>query len=310
MSPVRVRHSPYVPRRLLGGAVVNRDLAIELHVVEDGHLPRADDRHAPHLVRVEPRQVHMRDLPGREAEVAEDDVLDAFLEKRLAARPDLGRLLPEQQQDHRQVVDAEAAKRVLLRPDRAEVLPVAVDVEDVSEVAGVDDLLQLPYARVVEEQVTGHEHPLSRLGELDELLRLIRGQRHRLLDEDVLAGGERALRELDMSGHGCRDDDRFDLVVLEDILEAVGEPRRREAGLHAVRVARRPGRRSTRARRARRSYGRGSRPSVRARSVRSRPSQLPDLAAHVSVDSRCVAQVDDEAGAVRRDPRSRFHHAR
>ncbi len=81
--------------------------------------------------------------------------------------------------------------------------------------------------------MTGHEHPLSRLGELDELLRLIRGQRHRLLDEDVLAGGDRALRELDMSGHGCRDDDRFDLVVLQDILEAVGQPRRREAGLHA-----------------------------------------------------------------------------
>ena len=36
-----------------------------------------DDGHPPHLVRVEPREVHVRDLAGGEAEVAEDDVLDA-----------------------------------------------------------------------------------------------------------------------------------------------------------------------------------------------------------------------------------------
>ena len=71
MSPVRVCHSPYVsgalPRRLL----VDRHLALQLHVVEHDHLLAADDRDLPHLVRVEPREVHVRDLPAREAQVAE-----------------------------------------------------------------------------------------------------------------------------------------------------------------------------------------------------------------------------------------------
>ena len=96
-------------------------------------------------------------LPGREAQVAEDDVLDALLEERLAARPDLGRLLAEQVEDDREVVDAEAPERVLVAPDRAEVLAVAVDVEDVAELARVDELLELRDARVVEEQVAGHQ---------------------------------------------------------------------------------------------------------------------------------------------------------
>src|SRR3954447_8181583 len=46
-----------VGRRVLVEAlVVDRDLALEVHVVEGGHPPRADDREAPFLVRVEPRE--------------------------------------------------------------------------------------------------------------------------------------------------------------------------------------------------------------------------------------------------------------
>jgi hypothetical protein len=36
-----------------------------------------DDREAPLLVRVQPGQVQVRGAPGREAQEAEDDVLDA-----------------------------------------------------------------------------------------------------------------------------------------------------------------------------------------------------------------------------------------
>ena len=103
-----------------------------------------DDREAPLLVRVEPRQVHVRDPPGGKAQVAEDDVLDAVAHERLAAREHLLRLLAvEQVQQHRDVVRAEAPERVLVLADLAEVEPVRVDVVDVAELAGVDDLLQL-----------------------------------------------------------------------------------------------------------------------------------------------------------------------
>src|SRR4051812_5408046 len=119
-----------LPRRLL----VDRHLALELHVVEDDHLLTADDGHLPHLVRVEPRQVHVRDLPAREAEVAEDDVLDALGQERVPVRDRLARLLVEQVEDHRQVVHAERPERVLVRPHDPEVLAVAVDAEHLAQV--------------------------------------------------------------------------------------------------------------------------------------------------------------------------------
>src|SRR5581483_1063089 len=180
-----------LPRRLL----VERHLALELHVVEDHHLLAADDGDLPHLVRVEPREVHVRDLAARKAQVAEDDVLDTLGQEVAAVGHRLGRLLVEQVEDDRQVVHAERPERVLVRADDAEVLPVAVDAEHLAELAGIDQLLQLAHAGVVEQQVAGHqdEVPLGR--EIDELVDLGRAHRRGLLDEHVLPGLERLLCE-------------------------------------------------------------------------------------------------------------------
>src|SRR5947199_12434 len=76
-------------RRLRGRLVVDRDLVLELHVVEDGHLLAADDGDLPHLVRVEPGEMHVCDATGREAEEAEDDVLHAGRQERVAVRDEL-----------------------------------------------------------------------------------------------------------------------------------------------------------------------------------------------------------------------------
>ena len=167
----------------------------------------ADDGHAPHLVRVEPGEMHVRDDSGGEAEVAEDDVLDARVQERLAARPGLDRLLADEVEDHGEVVGAEAPERVLVLADLPEVLAVAVDVEEAPELLRVDQVLQLGHARVVEEQVAGHEHERALLGEGDELLAEGRRKRERLLDEDVLAGEECLARELEVRHDGRRDGD-------------------------------------------------------------------------------------------------------
>ena len=59
---------------------------------------RADDRQAPLLVRVEPRQVQVRDDARGEAQVAEDDVLDALAHEGGAVREALLGLLADQVQ--------------------------------------------------------------------------------------------------------------------------------------------------------------------------------------------------------------------
>src|SRR6266508_3316692 len=146
----RARHPlAVVRRRLPRPLLVHRHLALQLHVVEDDHLVLSDDRDPAHLVRVEPREVHVRDLPAREAQVAEDDVLHARVQKRVAASGDLARLLVEQVEDHGEVVNAERPERVLVLADDPEVLAVAVDAEHLAELPRVDELFQLPNAWVV-----------------------------------------------------------------------------------------------------------------------------------------------------------------
>ena len=146
----------------------------------------------------------------------------------MAVRCRLHDLLLDQVQDHREVVDAERPQRVLVLADLAEVLAVAVDDEHLAELARVDELLHLLHARVVEEEVAGHEDEPARLGEADQLLHLRDPHRRRLLDEDVLAGLERRFGERIVRRHRRRDDDRLD----------VGGDHLRELAGHArVRVA-------------------------------------------------------------------------
>ena len=133
VSPERAMYSPQELDVLVKALVVDRELALDQHVVEGRHPPRADDGDAPLLVGVEPGQVQVGDDPGREAQVAEDDVLDALAHVGGALRDALHGLLADQVQRDGDVVGAEAPQRVLVRAQLAEVQAVAVDVVEVAE---------------------------------------------------------------------------------------------------------------------------------------------------------------------------------
>src|SRR3990170_105945 len=213
------------PRRLL----VDGDLALELHVVEDDHLLGSDHGDLSHLVRVEPGEVHVGDLSGREAEVTEHDVLHPAREEVPTEGIGLLGILVEEVEDHREVVDTERPEGVLVRADDPEVLPVPVDAEHVAELAGRDHVLDASDARVVEEQVTGHENAVPVAGECHELVHLVPLHCGRLLDEDMLAGLECQPRELVVCRHGSRDDHGIEPGVLEHLVEGARERRLRVA---------------------------------------------------------------------------------
>ena len=105
------------------------------------------------------------------------------------------------------------------RADAAEILSVSIDAEDVAEFAGVDQLLELLDAGVVEQQVAGHEDEVTFLREPDELVDLGARHRRRLLDEDVFTGLERELCKLVVRGHGGGDHHRVECGILEHLLE-------------------------------------------------------------------------------------------
>ena len=156
-------------------------------------------------------------LPGGKAEVAEDDVLDALVEEVAAVRDRLDWILADQPEDHRQIVNAQRPERVLVRAHDPQVLPVRVDAEHVAELSGVDELLQLAHAGVVEKKVARHEHEVALGGEHHELVHLGALHRRRFLHEDVLAGLERLFRERVVCRDGRGDDDGVELGIGEQL---------------------------------------------------------------------------------------------
>ena len=130
--------------------------------------------------------MHVRDLPRGEPEVAEHDVLNTRGEERVPVCPGLRGLLADEVEDHRQVVHAERPQCVLVPADLAEVLAVSVEAQDLAQLAGVDELLELPDPWVVQEEVTRHQDQLALLREGAQLLGFVAPKGGRLLDEHVL----------------------------------------------------------------------------------------------------------------------------
>ena len=165
-------------RRQRDALVVDRDLAVGLHVVEHDHLLRADDRQLARLVRVEPGQVQVRDDAGGELEVAEDDVLDAGPHVALAAR-----LQPRsaarrrgraaRRRRARRGSRARSRRRAPCRGSRgcrrgsrcSPSSPESISSRTARE------------RRVEEQQVPDHQPAVGRLGGLDELAGVRRAER-------------------------------------------------------------------------------------------------------------------------------------
>ena len=93
--------------------------------------------------------------------------------------------------DDRQVVRGEVPQHVDVGLDEAEVDAHGVEVLDVADVAAVDELADVLHGRRVAVRVVAHQHEAGIVGGLDELAPLGDRRRERLLDEHVLAGGER-----------------------------------------------------------------------------------------------------------------------
>ena len=82
--------------------------------------------------------------------------------------------------------------------------------------------------------MAGHEDEVALLGDRDELVDLRRLHRGRLLDEHVLPGLERLLRELVVGRDGRRDHDGVQRGVAEHLVEALGPARLRIAGVELL----------------------------------------------------------------------------
>ena len=173
-----------------------------------------------------------------EANVREDDVLDALAHECLAASGDLDWIRVGELEQDRDVVRAEAPESVLIGAKLAQVETLRVDVADLAELTAGDQVGELPDAGVVAEEVADHQDQAALLGDIGEPL----GRGHvlgeRFLHEAVLAGFQDALGDGRMRRARRRDHDRAEVGIVEQIVEIRREAGLRVGGLHmrALRV--------------------------------------------------------------------------
>ncbi len=150
----------------------------------------------------------------------EDHVLHARL-KIVPARGGHGlRPCIQELERHREIVRCQGLEGVLLLPDDPEVHALAVQVVDLAQVAGADQVLDVTESRVVEQEMPDHEDEPPLLSQGDEVLGLPGRLGHGLLHENVLPGQQGLARHgvvlRGLGGHH----DGFHVVGGRDVLEA------------------------------------------------------------------------------------------
>ena len=86
-----------------------------------------------------------------------------------------------------------------------------------------DDLAHLPDGAGVHESMIHRENKPATRGFVDQPLCLVRGRRHRLLDENVLSRHQRFQSETKMGRNGSGDGDGVNARIAQDLIEVVGD---------------------------------------------------------------------------------------
>ena len=127
--------------------------------------------------------------------------------------------LAEQVEDDGDVVGGQVPRHVDVLLEEPEVEAPGADVLDLADVAGFHDLLDAVDGGGVDEGVPHHQGQLLLRGELDQLVPLLRGLGHRLLDEGVLPRLEALLRQLVVQVDRGGDDHGVHFLVADDLFE-------------------------------------------------------------------------------------------
>ena len=123
---------------------------------------------------------------------------------------------------HGDVMRCKAPQRILLAPHCAEVEAVRIDALDPPENAVMNQLPELAIGRMELQDMPGHHRPLCRARRLDDGDGFVVIKRHGLLDEDMLAAGDRRQRQILVAGRRRGDDEGVDRRIVDSFLRRQG----------------------------------------------------------------------------------------
>ena len=195
-----------------------------LEVVPDHHAARPADHHPAHLRGRQPVHVGVGQsaVAQRHREVSHTALSGSH--RIGAARGHRPGPSPGGQHvvEDGQVMGGEVPYDVDVTLDEAEVHPHGVHVEDLAQLAPLDDRADVLHSWRVAVRVVAHQYDACVPCRVDELLPILQAGGERLLDEDVLAGVDGSQAQVEVGARWCGDGDDVDLGVGEHDLDILG----------------------------------------------------------------------------------------
>src|SRR5260221_1104525 len=111
---------------------------------------------------------------------------------------------------------SEVPQRVNVSPDPTKVQPLTVDIADLSQLARVEQLLNIPHCGVVNKGVAHHYHEVTRCRQFVQLIDLGYSGRQRLFDKYMLASQECFLHQLEVRTGGRCNNNSGNLRIREN----------------------------------------------------------------------------------------------
>ena len=198
--------------------VVDLDLLARLEIVIDDHLAAAADQRSPDLHRRQPIDVDMGDQIALEEDVEIGDVFGLAHHMAHAGCRNRDRALRQDEVHDGNVVHREIPHDADVMLEEPEIHADGIVVVDFSEAAR-DQFMHLADSARVQERMIDSQHEAAARGLIDEAHGLFGGGRDRFLDEDMLAGHQRAHGQPEMRGNRRCDGNGVNVRIPQDLLE-------------------------------------------------------------------------------------------
>src|SRR5262249_24663787 len=140
-----------------------------------------------------------------------------WVEVTVPGRFELNWVLVEQIVHNREIMWGKDPEDVHVRLEQPELDRQRVEIRDDAKGAAILELAQLLHRPMEEIGVIHHKGAARALGESDELFTLRNASAHRLFDQHVLKARERAARQFEMVADRCRDRNRLNLWIVDEI---------------------------------------------------------------------------------------------
>src|SRR4029077_9291677 len=182
-----------VVRRTFYACIVNADFLAGTQIVIDDHASRTDDSHFANFPRLEPTALDGCEAFTREGERHVCHVLYSRRDMSVPLAVNRGGKFIKNMENDRDVMRRQIPRDINVLLEQSQIETPAIDIADLTQISGLNDLGNLLHWRRVEKSVIEHQNQAVAIGDFDQFLALGGRRGHRFFNERMLTCKESCL---------------------------------------------------------------------------------------------------------------------